>query len=97
MRAALILGLIATPAMADSPDAWEAFRTQVETACLALVPEQTGQLGEPAVEVNPFGSESYGAAIVTVTFEAGADRMVCILEKATGEAELTSPWVTPTE
>ena len=47
---------------------------------------------EVAVEVSPFGSESYGAAVVTLTGEAGTDRAVCIVDKATKAAELTAPW-----
>ena len=85
---ALILALAATPALADSEASWEAFRAEVDAACRALV-EDAGEVG---VEVNPFGSESYGAALVTLTTEYGTDRMACILDKATREAEITGPF-----
>lgn len=89
MRAALCLLLLATPAAASSGDEWEKFRQMVEEACLA----QIEQGGEVQIEVNPFGSASYGVAIVTVTSGGeGTDRMACVVDKATGEAELTAPF-----
>jgi hypothetical protein len=86
MRAALLL--LASPALADSPDAWAAFRAEVEAACRALVADP----GEVSVEVSPFGSESYGAALVTLAAPEGTDRMVCVLDKATRRAELAAPF-----
>ncbi|MGX1096070.1 hypothetical protein [Amorphus sp. MBR-141] len=82
------LATAAVPAFASSDDAWETFRNDVSEACTALVQDA----GEVSVEVNPFGSESYGAAIVTLTAEAGTDRMICIYVKETQKAELTSPF-----
>ena len=56
-----------------------------------------GAAAEIAIEVNPFGSESYGVALVTVSFPAGgADRMICVMDKKTGAAELSAPF-TPEE
>ncbi|MEI4471559.1 hypothetical protein [Frigidibacter sp. MR17.24] len=78
---------LAGPAAASSDDAWQAFRQQVADSCAALVTDP----GEVTTEVAPFGSESYGAAIVTLASAAGTDRMICILDKATGTAELTGP------
>lgn len=89
MRPALLLALLATPALADSEAAWDAFRAEVEAACRALVEGP----GEVAVEVNPFGSEHYGVALVTLASAAGTDRMACVLDKATGAAELTAPFL----
>ena len=86
--ALLALAPLATPALASSSDAWEEFRNEVAEACTALVQDPGGV----RVEVNPFGSESYGAAIVTVTAEAGTDRMICVFAKETRRAELTSPF-----
>jgi len=76
------------PAAASSDDAWAAFRDSVRSACLALVAPGT----TPEIEVNPFGSDSYGAANVTVATAAGTDRMICIFDKRTGRAELTAPF-----
>lgn len=88
MRLAFCLALIATPSLASSPDAWEEFRQMVQTACGALVQDQ----GTVTVEVNPFGSESYGAALVSVANDQATDRMICIVNKVTGKAELTAPF-----
>ena len=94
MRVALflVLGFMATPALADGSASWEAFRVNVEAACLALV---DGQPGQAVAEVNPFGSMSYGVAIVTLSAEGGTDRMVCIFNKTTGAVEMTTPFTNP--
>jgi hypothetical protein len=88
MRLVLCLALIASPALAASPDAWEEFRQRVQTACAALVQDP----GEVTIEVNPFGSESYGAALVSVATPQATDRMICIVDKVTGRTELTAPF-----
>lgn len=58
---------------------------------MALVGDQPGRA---VAEVNPSGSMSYGVAIVTLSAEGGTDRMVCILDEATGAAKTTAPWTT---
>ena len=88
MRALLILPLLATPALADAEASWDAFRAEVDAACRALVQDP----GEVAVEVNPFGSESFGVALVTLTAPYGTDRMACVFDKATRAAEITGPF-----
>lgn len=88
MRLALGLALIASPALASSPDAWEEFRQMVQTACAALVQDE----GTVTVEVNPFGSESFGAALVSVATDQTTERMICVVDKVTSKAELTGPF-----
>lgn len=89
--AAPLLGpLLATPALASSDDAWATFRTDVQAACAQITDVPEGASASYAV--NPFGSESYGAALVTVTLKDGtADRMVCIYDKQNKTAEMTAP------
>ena len=71
-----------------------AFRADVEKACTALAPTE----GETAIEINPFGSESYGAALLITTLpDGGADRYVCIYDKQAKTAELTAPFAPPQE
>lgn len=86
------IGLAVLPVMAgaSSDEAWDAFRTAVAQSCRALV--EAPASATVTVEVNPFGSESYGAALVTVGYEEGQDRMICIYDKASGKAELTAPF-----
>ena len=86
MRVLACLICLASPALGSSEDAWAQFRTDVGAACLALVREP----GTVSVEVNPFGTESHGVAIVTVTTETGVDRMVCVYDKITGKAEISA-------
>ncbi|MBA4489851.1 hypothetical protein [Paracoccus sp. S1E-3] len=91
--AALALPLIAAavPALSSSEDAWAEFRTAVEAECGKLVDAPADATTE--MEVNPFGSESYGAALVTVTLADGsADRMICVYDKQAKTAELTAPF-----
>ncbi|MTD98706.1 hypothetical protein GIY56_00205 [Paracoccus sp. YIM 132242] len=88
--AATALAVLPAFATASSDDAWDAFRATVDTACrtaLAALADST-----VTVEVNPFGSESYGAALVSVARATGTDRMICILDKQTGRAEITAPF-----
>ncbi len=86
---AAALAVLPVPGLASTEDAWDAFRASVETACLALVDAPDAKV---AVQVNPFGSESYGAALVDVAHAAGTDRMICIFDKKTGAAEITAPF-----
>ena len=82
--------LAASPAWSSSEEAWEAFRADVLAKCQALVPGAEAA----SVEVNPFGSESYGAAMVTIPGPSGDERSVCIYDKRSQTAELTAPFAT---
>lgn len=90
--AALPLAVIAAlPAFSSSEDAWDEFRAAVEAECGKLVELPEGATTE--IEVNPFGSEQFGAAIVTVTLaDDTVDRMICIYDKQAKTAELTAPF-----
>lgn len=79
--------LIATGAEAASPDAWAAFRRDVEASCRAA---GSGLIESPTVTVDPFGSESYGLAVLTgKAVDDGSDHsLVCIFDKATRKAEI---------
>ncbi len=85
---ALVLSILAGPALASPGDAWDQFRADVGAACLALVQGP----GTAKVEVNPFGSDSYGVAVVTLSSGAGTDRMICVYDKASKKAELSAPF-----
>lgn len=93
MRLCLILPLLAaTPAFASSDEAWQDFRQEVETACAALAPDA----GETAIEVNPFGSDSYGVALlISVMPDESVDRYVCIFDKQSRKAELSAAFTPP--
>lgn len=84
--AVLLAAVLPLAAWGSTDEAWKAFRAAVEQSCRALV--EAPPSAEVTVEVSPFGSESYGAALVTV----GRDRMICVHDKATGKAELTAPF-----
>lgn len=86
--AAALVCLTTTSLSASSDAAWEQFRDDVRSSCVALVEQ-----GEVEVDVNPFGSDSYGAAILRIS-HAGLppDMVLCIYDKQTGAAELTAPF-----
>ena len=86
----------APAALASTDEAWAEFRADVEAKCLAAQ-AQTGSAGETAIEVNPVGSERFGAAILTTTLPAGAgqERSICIYDKAARTVELTAPFDEP--
>lgn len=94
MIVSMLVLLPADRVLASSGEAWEEFRAEVANACTALVEAPEGAGLE--VEVNPFGSERYGAALVTVIHDANDetsdDRMICIFDKQTGAVELTAPF-----
>jgi hypothetical protein len=77
----------AVPALGASDDAWEQFRADVEAACL----EAAEPLFETAAaRVDPFGSESYGLALVTGNAK-GADaaiEAICVYDKKTKAVEI---------
>ena len=86
---ALALGLVCLggPAIASSNDSWEALRASVRAKCLASA---SGDMKRIKISVDPFGSESYGLALVT-GYESGAtapSRRICIVGKRSGKAEL---------
>ena len=85
------MAILPATAWASSDDAWEEFRAAVEQSCRVLI--EAPSSARVAVEVNPFGSESHGAALVTVAHDQGQDRMICIYDKVAGQAELTAPFL----
>ncbi|QQQ00800.1 hypothetical protein [Lysobacter enzymogenes] len=92
-KALLIAGFLcaffATNASASSNDAWAEFRKDVDKACRILLGPQP-KSAQVTVKVDPFGTESYGAALVTVTAGKQKSQRICIYDKKTNKAELTS-------
>lgn len=88
--AAMALAFFPICALASSEKAWDEYRQMIDRTCRSLV--DAPATANVRIEVNPFGSDSYGAALVTVTYETGQDRMICIHHKATGKGELTAPF-----
>ena len=75
-------------ALGSSDDAWEAFRKDVAAACLKAA-EPT--FADAEATVDPFGSASYGLALVhgTAKGTAGSEiRAICVYDKKTKVAEI---------
>lgn len=68
-------------ANAASEDAWAEFAAEVETSCLAATAEM---LPDATAIVDPFGSESFGLAIVS----GESVSIVCVFDKQTKEVQI---------
>lgn len=78
--------LVAGPAFGSSDDAWSAFAAEVRDACLAAVGDR---LAGASALVDPFGSESYGMAVVTGrTADDQAASMICVMDKETRAVQI---------
>ena len=89
--AALTVAALPSLSVASTDEEWEKFRQTVEKSCseLAEVPQDA----KVTVTVNPFGSESYGVALVTVDAgDEGQDVLACIYDKKSQKVELTGPF-----
>ncbi|WP_077962904.1 hypothetical protein [Ensifer adhaerens] len=78
--------LVASSAAASSGDAWETFRAEVSQTCLAAA----SSLEKASAVVDPFGSESFGLALVIGT-PKGSDTAVtqiCVFDKQKKTVEL---------
>ena len=84
----LALALGAQIAQASSGEAWEEFRQDVERACRA---ETKNMIDAQVVQVDPYGSESYGFATL-VGPEPSTNELrlvVCAYNKRTQLAEVS--------
>ena len=76
------------PVQASSGDAWEEFAKDVEETCLSAA---LGKLLVGHVQVDPYGSESFGFALLT-GIEPGTNVervVVCVYNKGTQTVELS--------
>lgn len=82
---ALLVLAAAAPvaAHASSPDAWAAFRQDVQDRCVAAGREKG--MTAPSTIVHPFGTSSYGVAVLV----EGKDKRICIYDKRAKTVELT--------
>jgi len=76
---------------ASSDDAWEEFERDVQKACLIA---SKGVLQVTDVQVDPYGSESFGFAVIHgVESGASTERLiVCAYDKQSQAAEISSPF-----
>jgi hypothetical protein len=85
--ATILLSPLASQAIASSDDAWDEFAKDVAAKCTVLA---EGRIEKPKVVVDPFGTESYGMAILTGK-AVGADATVssiCVYDKKSQTAEI---------
>lgn len=78
--------LFAGPAFGSSDDAWSAFAAEVEDACLVAA---GSSITDASVVVDPFGSESYGLAIISGrTANDRIASVICVLDKKTRAVQI---------
>jgi len=77
-------------AHASSEESWKAFRADLADACREKVPEG---FSVEHMRVDPFGSRSYGVAILQGTSKPGDERqtLVCVYDKREKTAEMSGP------
>jgi hypothetical protein len=94
-----LLSALPLGARASSDDAWTHFRADVTTACTAQAKKV---YANPLLVVDPFGSDSYGVALVYARTPAprGAPpgnslaTAICVYDKKTHKAELSGGFQT---
>jgi len=86
--AAVFLTLSIQPTFASSDDAWKEFQQDVKKACIRAA---SANMKVKAFKVDPFGSETYGYAIIN-GFEKGnktEQRVVCVYDKKSKKVEIS--------
>ncbi len=89
-KAVLVVGMlsvVSATANASSSDGWTEFRQDVTKACIAVTKDQ---IKKPKVTVDPFGSESYGLALVQGQSAHSKDvlSIICVYDKKTKKTEI---------
>jgi hypothetical protein len=86
LAAAALIFSATGSAFASSDDAWAEFAAEVEQACRTAT---TDFFNDATVVVDPFGSESYGLAVVSGDNPAGAtSSIICVFDKQTKAVEI---------
>lgn len=77
--------------IASSFDAYEEFREEMRISCEKAAPEETLNLHDYSITIDPYGSESYGMAILRgKTSTEDNVFYICVYDKKTKKAELGS-------
>ena len=90
-RSALIAFFAATlmpaAAFASSDNAWDAMRADVSAKCIKAA---AGSIEKPKTVVDPFGSESFGLALVSGKPKGAKGKItqICVYDKQTKAVEL---------
>jgi hypothetical protein len=87
LTALFAITLMPAAAFASSDDAWEAMRADVSVKCIEAA---AGSIEMPVAVVDPFGSNSFGLALVSGK-PKGADgkiSQICVYNKQTKAVEL---------
>jgi hypothetical protein len=97
LLAALAVAIAGYVAVASPPDAWGEFRQKVASKCIALA--LGGDYEKAIAEVDPFGTQTWGIALVRGSLKKGLGEAsaICVMDKKTGAAELggeRKAWVT---
>ena len=86
--ATVLLALSMQPSFASSDDAWKEFKQDVKKACIKTA---SANMKVKATKVDPFGSETYGYAIIN-GFEKGnktEQQVICVYDKKSKKVEIS--------
>jgi hypothetical protein len=85
--AALVSIVGASACVASSDDAWETFRKDVAAQCLKAA---EAQFASATATVDPFGSESYGLALIRGKAKGAASTIaaICVYDKKAKTVEI---------
>lgn len=87
IAAGIMMSFATVPALASSPDAWEEFASDVRAYCLA---EAAPMFDAPQILVDPYGSESFGLALIIGPARGGGSSIavICVYDKQTKAVEI---------
>lgn len=86
--ATVFFALSVQQATASSDDAWDEFRHDVEQACTKAADDMMKIEG---IHVDPYGSESYGFAIINGVEKGNKDQqqVICVFDKKSKSVEIS--------
>ncbi len=88
IAAGMLLTLATAPSLASSGDAWEEFAADVSASCLSAAAPMFD--APPHILVEPYGSESFGLALILGQPRGGGSSIavICVYDKQTGAVEV---------
>lgn len=80
---------VTQPVHASSANAWEEFQKDVKAACLRA---SASVIGVTSIQVDPYGSESYGFAVIFGVEKSSSKESIiaCAYDKRSEVAEISS-------
>jgi hypothetical protein len=83
--------LVSASALASSPSAWIDFQKKVTAKCLAEMKNRNRieKSEKVSIQTSPYGSESYGSALIIYSSTNWSVQKICIYDKKKQTVELS--------